>query len=78
MRVAGGGGFGRDASRSASSARPIARNTSDTATTHATPKSANATALPAIESPAKHEHRHGGEQQADDAEDQTAHASHLT
>ena len=41
-----------DASRSASSALPIARNTSDTATTHATPKSANALAFSAIESPA--------------------------
>ena len=40
-----GGGFGRDASRSASSALPDARNTSETATTHATPKSANAIAL---------------------------------
>src|SRR4051794_19482820 len=47
-----GGGSGREASRSSSSERPTTRNISDTATTHATPKSANATALSATESPA--------------------------
>ena len=74
----GGGGFGRAASRSASSARPMARKTSDTATTQAIPKIASAIAFKVSESPASTRNARRGEQQTEDAEDGRAHRPHIT
>ena len=74
VRVGSGGGFGFDASRSASSARPIARKTSETATTEAIPKSVERDRFAGHRVPGEQEHRHGDDQDSDDACDQTAHA----
>ena len=63
------------AARSASSDRPTARNTIDTARTQPTPNSDTATALPAIESPATARTTIAGDGRWQDGSDQSPHAN---
>ena len=81
-RAAGGGppppepgGGAAAASRSASSERPTARNTIDTASTQPTPKSVTAAAFPAVESPATASTMTPGGADGEDGSDQSPHAN---